>query len=113
VDETKNSEPRRAPDAIAVAVTLAVLGAGLYAAFVCLDGWAVRSFARPNLASALLAVLDVALLGLAVSLAPALSAAIRRLGTLSTPRRSVGSSRGSSPPPPATAPRRAAPRAGG
>ena len=95
--ETKNSESRRALDAIAVAVTLTVLGAGLYAAFVCLDGWAVRSFARPSLASALLAVLDVALLGLAVALAPALSAVIRRPLSLSTPRRSGGSSRGSNP----------------
>jgi hypothetical protein len=103
MDETKISEPRRAPDAVAIAVTLAVLGAGLYAAFVSIDGWAVRTFARPILASALIAVLDVALLGVAVALAPALSAAIRGLVSLSTPRRSAGSSRGSTPGTPGTA----------
>ena len=95
--ETKSSDPRGPLDALAVAITLAALGAGLYTAFVCLDGWAVRTFARPLMASALIAVIDLALLGVAVALAPALSAAIRALGGLSTPRTSGGSARGSSP----------------
>jgi hypothetical protein len=79
VNEPRSSGGRGGLDALAVAITFCALGAGLFLAFVGIDGWAVKTFARPVLASALIAVVDVALLALAVALAPALSALIRRL----------------------------------
>ena len=83
-----NSEKGRDPvGAVCAAIAVAALGLGLVIAFLWIDGWAMRTFARPPLAAALIAVLDLALFAAAISLAPALSEALRRIGRVAIPRR--------------------------
>jgi hypothetical protein len=66
---------RNRAEIAATMATFAVLGAALYLACRALDAWAANSFAQPIMASALVAVCDLGLLLVALSLAPALSAA--------------------------------------
>ncbi|MCP4604838.1 MAG: hypothetical protein GY847_30685 [Proteobacteria bacterium] len=72
-----NTADRR--DSISIALTFAILGTGLYVVFAFLDKWAAYAFARPILASALIAVCDIGLFVLALSFAPIISRAFRHL----------------------------------
>jgi hypothetical protein len=54
-------------------VATAVLAGGLYVSFAMIDAWAGFVFARPMLASALVAAVDVALFAVAAAAAPLLS----------------------------------------
>jgi hypothetical protein len=65
---------RTRAEVAATAATFVAIGAALYFACRTLDGWASAAFAQPILASALVAVCDVVLVLLAISLAPAVSA---------------------------------------
>ena len=58
---------------LATVVSLIILGMGLCFLFFTVDAWAVKAFARPILASALIAVIDVAVFLVAIALAPSLS----------------------------------------
>jgi hypothetical protein len=82
-----DGRPHRLLDVVATIVACILLAAGLFAAFLRLDGWAASNFARPLLASALLAVADLALFLVAIALAPLLSSLLRKLGSLALRRR--------------------------
>lgn len=62
----------------ASAAALVALGAVLLGLFDKLDSWAAISFARPVMASALVAVVEAAAMAAALCLAPALSKLVRR-----------------------------------
>jgi hypothetical protein len=68
--------------AVSAVLALAILGGGLFVAFARLDTWAMGTFARPSLAAALIAVVDVLLLLVAIALAPLLSEILRKVGRL-------------------------------
>ena len=68
---------RNAKDITAVVLTWTVMVLTLFFSFASLNEWAVASFARPILASALLAAIDTGLFILALALAPLLSRVIR------------------------------------
>jgi hypothetical protein len=75
--ENRSTKGDREPGArAAAAIAIVALGAGLYLACRAVDAWAAFAFAQPILASALVAAIDLALLLLAIALAPALSAAV-------------------------------------
>ncbi len=69
----------RTKDRLASAVTGAAALAGLYFSFVAIDRWAADAFVRPELASALVAALDVAAAGGVLVLAPGVSLLMRRI----------------------------------
>ncbi len=75
--DTGNTSASR--DSASIALTFAVLGAALLIVFIALDRWAAYSFARPILASLLVAVCDMVLFVLALSLAPVISRAFQRI----------------------------------
>jgi hypothetical protein len=72
-----NNVKKSSRDIIAIAVTLALLCAGLLGLFNAIDSWATLSFARPVMASALVAVVDAALMVSALCLAPLVSKLVR------------------------------------
>lgn len=71
-----------APDSSrwAAVAAIAVLAVGLYLGFRRIDEWAEHAFAQARLASMLVAVIDAALFGVALCLAPVLSRWIARAG---------------------------------
>ena len=81
--ERQNSEKERGlVGVISAASAIAALGFCLVIAFWQIDAWATRTFARPQLAAALIAILDLALFAVAIALAPALSELFRRIGRI-------------------------------
>jgi hypothetical protein len=69
----------RAKDRIASAVTGAGALAGLYFSFVGIGRWAADAFVRPELASVLVAALEVVLACGVLVLAPGVSLGVRRM----------------------------------
>lgn len=65
-------------DRVAAGVALLALAVAVIRIFVALHDWAAGSFARPALASALLAVVQMAILLVALAIAPALAKLVRR-----------------------------------
>ncbi len=66
-------------DRVAVALALLLPGALVIPIFMALHDWGSTAFAKPALASALLTVVETAVLLAAVAVAPALAALLRRL----------------------------------
>lgn len=71
VDKVEGMQRNRS--LIANTLTLTLLGGILYAVFLKFNTWAVATFAQAILASALLAVCDVAIFFIALALAPPVS----------------------------------------
>jgi hypothetical protein len=71
VDKAEGFQRHRVP--VVNTLTFISLGGVLFSVFLNLNIWAVATFARPILASALLAVCDVAVFFVALALAPPVS----------------------------------------
>ena len=69
--------PRSTASFVAALPTWVVLAGGLWWAYFRVDRWADRVFARPELASALVAVIELGLFVVALCLAPAISRVLR------------------------------------
>ena len=54
-----NEKNTRRSEQLTTLISLILLGIGLYFLFVTVDAWAVKTFARPILAAALIAAVDI------------------------------------------------------
>jgi hypothetical protein len=75
------TEPQRQATGskVAAATALAPIAGALLAGFAALDSWAALTFAVPVLGAALVAVCELALFALALSLAPGVSRLVSRI----------------------------------